>query len=77
MRRTYHSGLQVLRVVTVKSTLVWDVKPCSPLEVRRLFGGTYCLQFRGGRLRNPSYHQEEDGKQNYMHLAGYFLALQP
>jgi hypothetical protein len=27
----------------VKSTIFWDITPCSPLKVNRRFGGTYRL----------------------------------
>jgi hypothetical protein len=38
-----------------KSTLCWDITPCSPLKVNRRFGGIYRLHLQGrsiSRLRN-------------------------
>jgi hypothetical protein len=34
---------EVLTAEKMKSTMFWDVTPCDPLEVYRLFGGTVCL----------------------------------
>jgi hypothetical protein len=37
-----------LRCVTLlKSTIFWDITPCSPLSVNRRFGGTYRLHLQG------------------------------
>jgi hypothetical protein len=33
--------------VKSRPTLFWNVTPCSPVEVRRLFEGTYCLRLQG------------------------------
>jgi hypothetical protein len=33
---------EVLTAVVMKSTIFWDITPCSPLKVNRHFGGTYC-----------------------------------
>jgi hypothetical protein len=32
-----------------KSTIFWDITPCSPLSVNWLFGGTYYLHLQGRR----------------------------
>jgi hypothetical protein len=42
-------GFEVLTVV-VKSTIFWDITPCSPLNVNRRFGETYRLHFQGRRI---------------------------
>jgi hypothetical protein len=34
-------GFEVLTAVAMKSTIFWDITPCSPLKVNRRFGGTY------------------------------------
>jgi hypothetical protein len=34
----------------MKSTIFWDITPCSPLKVNRRFGGTYCLHLQGRRI---------------------------
>jgi hypothetical protein len=34
---------EVLTVVSIKSTVFWNVVPCSLVEVYKLIGGTYCV----------------------------------
>jgi hypothetical protein len=34
------SGFEVLTAVIMKSTIFWDMTPCSPLKFNRRFGGT-------------------------------------
>jgi hypothetical protein len=41
------AGLEVLTEVVMKSTIFWDITPCSPLKVNQRFGGTYRLQLQG------------------------------
>jgi hypothetical protein len=43
------AGFEVLTAVVTKSTIFWDITPCSPLKVNRRFGGTYRLHLQGGR----------------------------
>jgi hypothetical protein len=38
---------EVLAAVFMKSTIFWDITPCSPLRVNRPFGGTYCHHLQG------------------------------
>jgi hypothetical protein len=33
--------------INLKSTVFWDITPCSPLRVNRRFGGTYRLHLQG------------------------------
>jgi hypothetical protein len=40
-------GFEVLTAVVMKSTVFWDITPCSPLSVSRRFGGTYRLHREG------------------------------
>jgi hypothetical protein len=50
-------GFQVLTTVITKSSIFWDITPCSPLKVNRPFGVTYCLHLQGRRIswaRNQS-----------------------
>jgi hypothetical protein len=42
----------------MKSTIVWDVTPCSPLKANRRFGGTYSLHLQGRRI-NRARNQRE------------------
>jgi hypothetical protein len=39
-------GFEVLRAVNMKSNILCDVTPCSPVEVRRRIEQTYCLHFQ-------------------------------
>jgi hypothetical protein len=43
-------GYEVVTSVVMKSTVFWDITPCSPLNVNRRFGGTYRLHFHGRRI---------------------------
>jgi hypothetical protein len=36
-------GFEVFTTVVMKSTIFWDITPCSPSKVNRRFGGTYGL----------------------------------
>jgi hypothetical protein len=38
-----------------KSTIFWDITPCSPLSVNRRFGGTYRLHIQGRRISRARY----------------------
>jgi hypothetical protein len=35
----------------VMRSISWHVTQCSPLKIRRRFGGLYCLDLQGGRVR--------------------------
>jgi hypothetical protein len=35
------------RIQAKKSTIFWNITPCSPLSVNRSFGGTYRLHLQG------------------------------
>jgi hypothetical protein len=37
-----------------KSTIFWDITPCSPLKVNRRFGEIYCLDLQGRRISRAS-----------------------
>jgi hypothetical protein len=37
----------------MKSTIVWDITPCSPLSVNGRFGGTYCLHLQLATCFHP------------------------
>jgi hypothetical protein len=40
-------GFKVLTVVVMKSTILWDITPCSLLSVNRRFRGIYRLHLQG------------------------------
>jgi hypothetical protein len=46
-------GFEILTAVVMKSTIFWDVTPCSPLSVNRRFGGTYRLHLLGRKIKLP------------------------
>jgi hypothetical protein len=41
----------------LKSTVFWDMKPCTVIEVCWRFGGTYCLHFQGPTANQASRKQ--------------------
>jgi hypothetical protein len=41
----------------MKSTIFWDITPCSLLKVNRRFGGTYRIHLKG-RISRGRYHRE-------------------
>jgi hypothetical protein len=47
-------GFEALTAVVMKSTIFWDITPCSPLSVNRRFGGTYRLHLQGRRNQHES-----------------------
>jgi hypothetical protein len=53
-----HLGSEILTVVVMKSTIIWDIMPCSLLKVTRHFGGTYRLHPQGRRI-SPVRNQHE------------------
>jgi hypothetical protein len=47
----YVLGFEVLTAVVIKSSIFWDITPCSLLKVNRRFGGIYRLHLQDRRLR--------------------------
>jgi hypothetical protein len=41
---------EVLTAVVMKSTIFWDITPCSTMSVDRRFGGTYRLHLQGQKI---------------------------
>jgi hypothetical protein len=39
-------GFEILTAVAMRSTIFWDITPCSPLKVNRRFGRIYRLQLQ-------------------------------
>jgi hypothetical protein len=48
----------VKHIGAVKSTIFWDITPCSPLKVNRHFGGTYRLLLQGRRISRARNQRE-------------------
>jgi hypothetical protein len=44
----FYVGFEVFTAVVMKSIILWDMRPCSPLSSNRRFGGTYRLHLQGG-----------------------------
>jgi hypothetical protein len=47
MNKCPHIGSEVLIAMVINSSVLWNLKPCSPVEVRRHFGGTCSLPLQG------------------------------
>jgi hypothetical protein len=43
-------GFEVLTAVFMKSTIFWDITPCSPLKDNGCFGGKYRLHLQGRKI---------------------------
>jgi hypothetical protein len=43
-------GIEVLTAVVMKSSIFWDITPCSPLKVNQCFGGTSRLYLQVRRI---------------------------
>jgi hypothetical protein len=52
-------GFEVLTAVTMKSTVFWDVMPCSLVQVYWCFWSMYHLHFQGQRLSHASNLQKQ------------------
>jgi hypothetical protein len=42
----FYVGFEVFTAVVIKSTIFWDITPCSPLSVNLCFGGNVASIFR-------------------------------
>jgi hypothetical protein len=42
-------ALEVFTAVCMKTTVFWDVTPCSPVKVHQCFRGTHCVHLQGQR----------------------------
>jgi hypothetical protein len=48
----------------MKSSIFWDITPCSPLKVNRRFGGIYCLHLQGLKISQIKHQCEAGCKQS-------------
>jgi hypothetical protein len=62
-----------LTAVVMKSSIFWDITPCSPLKINRLFEGTHRLHLQG-RISWVRYQREGSLLATCFH-AGVFLGL--
>jgi hypothetical protein len=71
----YHRvRFEVLTAVVMKSSIFWDITPCSPLNVNRRFGGKYRL-LQGRRViqtNNANFYQNTRG---HIHEDSFSLML--
>jgi hypothetical protein len=68
------AGSEVLTVVVVKSSIFWDITPCSALKVNRRFGGICCPHFRGAKI-SRARNQHENSNSSACHLlSDWYLA---
>jgi hypothetical protein len=51
-------GFAVLTAVVMKSTIFWNITPCSPLRVNRRFGGTHRLHLQGRKISQARNQRE-------------------
>jgi hypothetical protein len=51
-------GSEVLTAVVMKSSMFWDITPCSQLKVNRRFTGTCHLHLQGRRKSRARYQRE-------------------
>jgi hypothetical protein len=74
-------GAEVLTVMVMKISIFWDITPCSPLKVNRLFGGTGLLHLKGRRIsqaRNQHdagsrlFFDPEDGSNMFIRNVSHF-----
>jgi hypothetical protein len=63
-------------VVATKSSVFWDITPCSPFTVCRLFGGVCCLHLQSWRKSKPSKQPVWSRQQASCWLLAW-LILQP
>jgi hypothetical protein len=56
-------GFKVLTAVVMKSSVLWDIKLCSPLKVYQRFKGTCHLSLQGRRISQARNQHEAGSKQ--------------
>jgi hypothetical protein len=67
-------GFEVLTAVVMKSSVFWDLMPCSPLKVNQSFSGTCRHHLQGWRISQVRNQHEAGSKQSSACLA-YSLTL--
>jgi hypothetical protein len=55
-------GFEVLTAGLMKSTIFWDITPCSSLKVNRRFGRTYRLHLYGRKISRARNQRETEEK---------------
>jgi hypothetical protein len=68
-------GIEILTAVVMKSTIFWDITPCSPLEVNRRFGGTYRFHLQGRRISGARNQPESRWQAELVPCSAYSSTL--
>jgi hypothetical protein len=53
-----NEGFEDLTALVMNSSIFWDITPCSPLKVNRLFGGIYHLNLQSRRMNQVRNERE-------------------
>jgi hypothetical protein len=56
-------GYEVLTAMVLKSSIFWDITPCSPWKFKLRFGGTCRLHHHGWRISQVGNHHEAGSKE--------------
>jgi hypothetical protein len=59
-------GLEVFTPVVIKSSVWWDIKPCSPLEINRRFGGACHLRLQVIRIKQVRNQHKAGSNQAWL-----------
>jgi hypothetical protein len=57
---------EVLTAVAMKSSVSWDITPCSPVKMSQRFGGTCYLNLQGRRISHAR-NQRKAGSRSQLH----------
>jgi hypothetical protein len=60
----------------MKSTIIWDITPCSPLKVNRRFEWTYPLHLQGRKISRARNKRESRWHFTLVSCSAYFSTLQ-
>jgi hypothetical protein len=71
----FYVGFEVLTAVVTKSTIFWDITPCSRLIINRRFGRTYRLRLQGFFL--SLFFGPEDGGDMFLRNVGWHSTEPP
>jgi hypothetical protein len=77
MQNSIHTfvGFEILTVMAVKSSLIWDITPCSQVKIYRRFVGIYRLDLQGRGVSRARNHHEA-GSKEWLTCSCWFLSWQ-
>jgi hypothetical protein len=67
---------EVLTAAVMKTSVFWDITPCSPLKVDRPFGGVYRLYIHGRTISQETRQHETYSMQSFDPEDGGHMFLQ-